>query len=73
MAGRPRKPIRHWLIQAKVDKGLTYPELAKEIGVTPQAIFYWERGERTPKPETAKKISKVLGLDWTRFYEEKEE
>lgn len=72
MAGRPVVPVRHWLIQAKIDKGLTYLQLAKEVGVTQQAIFLWERGKRTPKPKFAKKIASVLGLDWTKFYESKE-
>lgn len=72
MAGKPTEPVRHWLIQARIDRGFTYPQLAKEVGVTQQAIFWWERGKRTPKPKLAKKIASVLGLDWTKFYESKE-
>lgn len=73
MAGRTLKPTRHWLIQARHDSGMSYSEISKAIGVTSQAIYYWEVGERTPSPKMAKKLSKVLGFDWTKFYEEKEE
>lgn len=73
MAGRPPKPTRHWLIQARHDSGMSYKEIAEVIGVTQQAIYYWETGQRTPSPKMAKKMSKVLNIDWTRFYEDKEE
>lgn len=68
--GRPARPIRHWLIQARQDSNKTYPQLSKEIGVTSQAIYYWEVGARTPSPRKAKKVGKVLNIDWTKFYDD---
>ncbi len=70
MAGRPPKPTRHWLIQARHDKGITHSQLAKELEVTPQAVFYWESGQRTPNPKLAQKLARILGFKWTKFYEE---
>lgn len=67
---RPVKPIRHWLIQARHDSGKQFKELAKEMGISQQAISNWEVGKRTPKPKLAKKYAQILGFDWTKFYEE---
>ncbi len=70
MAGRPIRKTRHWLIQARHDSGKTFEQLSQELGITKQAIYYYESGERTPNPKLAKKIAKVLNFDWTKFYEE---
>ena len=70
MAGRPLGKTRHWLIQARHDSGKQFKELAKEIGVSQQAISNWETGKRTPKPKLAKKYAQLLGFEWTKFYEE---
>lgn len=69
-AGRPIKPTRHWLIQARHDSGKQFKELANEIGVSQQAISNWELGKRTPTPRLAKKCAIILGFEWTRFYED---
>jgi DNA-binding transcriptional regulator YiaG len=37
--------------------GLSIPEFAKRVGVTENALRYWERGERRPRWEAAKKLS----------------
>ena len=39
------------LKQARHDASLTQSELAELLSVTPQAIYYWEAGKRTP-PES---------------------
>ena len=69
-AGRPPKPTRHWLIQLRQEKSKTRPQIAKELNVSTQIIQYWESGLRTPRPPIAKKYARVLGFDWTRFYED---
>lgn len=47
--------------------GITQAELARRLGVTPQAISQYERGEKKPKIETIKKIADALGVSWFRL------
>lgn len=41
---------------------VTQAELAKEAGVSPQAVSGWERGEAMPEPEKIAKIANFLGV-----------
>lgn len=50
--------------QARVTMRITQAELAKRLGVTPQAISQYERGIKNPKPATLKKIAAALGVEW---------
>ena len=50
--------------QARVTMRITQAELAKRLGVTPQAISQYERGIKNPKPATLKKIAASLGVEW---------
>lgn len=49
--------------QARVTMRITQAELAKRLGVTPQAISQYERGIKNPKPATLKKIAAALGVE----------
>lgn len=49
---------------ARLTVGITQAELARRLGVTPQAISQYERGEKKPKIETIKKIADALGVSW---------
>ena len=51
----------------RLDVGITQAELARRLGVTPQAISQYERGEKKPKIETIKKIADALGVSWFRL------
>lgn len=62
--------MREWLKEKRLAKGLTLNELAAQVGVSWQAISYYENGGRRPSPDTAIKIGNVLGFDWKRFYED---
>lgn len=61
---RDRLPIQsHSLFEAKQAKGLTFEQIAKELGrneVAVAAIFY---GQAQTTPEDVEKLSSVLGLD----------
>lgn len=59
---------RQWLIDARENKDLTQAQLAKLVDTTVQTISNYETGFRQPKPDIAKKIGKILGIDWTKFY-----
>ena len=61
---------REWLIAFRKAKGLTQKELAEAIGVSQISLSTYEQGIRTPKPQAAKKIARVLGFEWTKFYED---
>ena len=61
---------RIWFKQTREDKGFTQEELAAKIGITRQHIGLIENGVVAPSVEVAKKLSAVLGFDWTRFYDE---
>ncbi len=40
----------------------TVSEVAKAVGVTPNAITNWERGTRIPRDELKEKIAKYYGV-----------
>ena len=61
---------RYWLIKYRKSKELTQTYVAKATGVTQQMYNYIENGKKNPSPKLAKKIGRVLGFDWTKFYEE---
>ena len=46
--------------------------LAAKVGVSYQAIYYYESGKKRPSPEIAARIGDVLGLSkdelWAMFY-----
>lgn len=60
-----------WLVKAREDKKMSQCDLAKEVGLSQQAISTYENGERTPSVDTAKAIAKVLGFKWTKFFDDK--
>ena len=61
---------RVWLATARLEKDMRQNELAEAAGIAPVTYCLIETGKTKPKPETAKRIANVLGVDWTKFYEE---
>lgn len=61
---------REWLIAYRRARGLSQEEVASALGMTQSCYGNYESGIRTPKPEKAKKIAKIFGFNWTKFYEE---
>lgn len=59
--------MREWLVEARGKK--SQAELAKEIGIPQSTYASIEVGIRNPSVSTAKKIAKVMGFSWTRFFE----
>ncbi len=49
------KKIREW----RRKYGISQEELAKRLGVTQQAVAYWESGKKHPKREIFKKLIKI--------------
>lgn len=53
---------QHPLKQFRDDRGLTQPQLAKELGVTTGALSRWESGARVPRTETLRLIVEKTGI-----------
>ena len=58
------KEIGIGIKNARLTVGITQAELARRLGVTPQAISQYERGIKKPKIETIEKIADALGVSW---------
>ena len=58
------------MAKAREEISMTQEELATTTGVTRQMISAIERDAARPSVELAKKIAAILGIDWTRFYDE---
>ena len=59
------------LLQKKREAaGFTQEQMASKLGVTSQYYNLIENGHRRPGPEKAKEVGRILGIDWTLFYDE---
>lgn len=54
----PAPPLRRALREAA---GLSLDDIGREIGVTGQAVSFWERGLRRPRPDHLIAYSGLLG------------
>lgn len=63
---------REWLIAFRKAKGLSQLEVSEALGISQIAYSNYETGIRNPKPKLAKKIARIFGFDWTKFYDESE-
>lgn len=59
---------RDWLITARKKAALTQEDLARKIGVNRTSYVRYENGERTPTPEIAEKIERVLSIKKENFF-----
>lgn len=57
------------LKKIRLEKHLTQYELGKMLGVSRQAIIYWERDQRDLPVKQAKKIANVLNIEWRDLYD----
>lgn len=65
------------LRKLRTEQGLSQQKLAKLSGVSQTAIYHWEKGDRNPKLEQARRIAAALDvglwdleLDWTTVSDE---
>lgn len=59
---------------ARINKGMKQKELAEKMGIKQTAVCRWERGERTPRIETLKRIARALNVStWELILEIDEE
>ncbi len=57
------------LKKIRIGKKMTQYELAMETGLTHTSISRYESGKRKISVETAKKLAKALGIEWTVIFE----
>lgn len=60
------------LRKVRQDNGLTQIALAEAAGVVRQTISNIECGINAPSVDLAKKLAKVLGVNWYDFFSEDE-
>ena len=65
--------MRESLKEKRTMKGYTQSDMAKFLDCTEQYYNLIENDRRRPSVERAKKIGKILGIDWTTFYDNKED
>jgi len=58
------------LKEARKRKGLSQEKLAELVGVTRSTVAKWEIGDRAPKGDHLIKLSEVLGVSPSYFFEE---
>ena len=60
----PKRRMAENIRKARAEAGLTQAQLAEAVGVTEQAVYYWESGESSPKGRNLDALSKSVG--WTK-------
>jgi DNA-binding XRE family transcriptional regulator len=58
-----------WLKEYRNHTGMSGAAVARAVGIAPQYYNFIESGKRRPSVDAAKRIAKVLGFDWTEFFE----
>lgn len=61
---------RKWLKKIRNEKGLTQQDVADCGGFARTYYTMVEQGKRTPSVDVAKSIARVLGFEWTIFFED---
>lgn len=63
--------MREWLISKRNKLSLTQEKVASKAGIARTTYAMIEQNNRTPSVNVAKRIAKVLDVDWTLFFEDK--
>ncbi|WP_369952116.1 XRE family transcriptional regulator [Ralstonia syzygii] len=59
----PKGGIGKSIAKAREEKGMNQSELARAVGVSPQAVQKWEAGTSTPRPSKVADLAAALGID----------
>lgn len=59
------------IIAARESKGLNQSELARLLGITPQAVQKWEQGKSIPKGKRLEALAAALGVPVTELFKMK--
>ena len=55
--------IRDRIIDAIKDSGIRQVQIAKELGVSPQTVSHYVKGDKMPAVDTLANLCKLLDLD----------
>ena len=59
----PRKPsFSRYVRNARIERGLSVAEVARQVGVTGPCVYFWETGHTKPRAENLSALCKVLKL-----------
>jgi transcriptional regulator with XRE-family HTH domain len=59
----PRKPsLGQHLRNARINRGLSVTEVARQVGVSQTVVYFWEAGGGNPRADNLKALCKVLKL-----------
>lgn len=61
--------MRDWLRTIRRMKGLSEKAVADAAGIAQPFYHRIETGQNNPSVRTAKALGRILGFDWTLFYE----
>ena len=64
-----QKSIGVKIASARKNKNFSQSSLAQKIGISPQAVGKWERGESLPDILLLSRITEILGIDLNYFSE----
>jgi len=56
------EPIGQTIRRARIRRGLTQQQLAERLGITGNAVAFWERGQFTPRRHRVAALAEALGL-----------
>lgn len=59
-----------WLVEMRNKLKLTQEEVANRAGIARTTYAMIEQGKRKPSVTVAKRIAKVLEVEWTIFFED---
>ena len=62
--------MREWLKEKRLQNEKSQKRVAEESGISESYYCQIETGQRNCPVDTAKRIARVLGFDWIKFYDE---
>lgn len=62
--------MKQWLKEIRESKGYTQESLAEKVGIAKTTYASYEQGHRQPSILNAKRLSEILEVPWTIFFDE---
>lgn len=59
----PKRPLRLFLAEWRLERGLTQEQLADRLGTSHVTISRWETGKRQPNLDAQEAIAEALGIE----------
>lgn len=59
--------MRAWLVEKRAHE--TQTTFGKKLGISQSYLVKLEAGTQNPSVPLAKRLAKILDVDWTRFFE----